>query len=134
MPPLRSSPTCATSAHAARRRAQVEVSPCQGKGFPLERVPPADFPEMLIFATGSGIAPIKALIEAGALGATERKRVRLYYGAHDNDNMAYKERCGTACPALLMRPQGPPGYGQLREARSRRWRDPELMQQAAAAA
>ena len=51
---------------------------------------------MLIFATGSGISPVKALIDANALKATERKDVRLYYGVHDQDHLAYGDRCATA--------------------------------------
>jgi ferredoxin-NADP reductase len=64
-----------------------------GKGFPLEKVPPKDFDTMLIFATGSGISPIKALIDAGDLDATERANVTLFYGAHDPASMAYMSRC-----------------------------------------
>ena len=38
-----------------------------GKGFNLEKAPPAEFPYLFIFATGTGIGPIKALIESHAL-------------------------------------------------------------------
>jgi ferredoxin-NADP reductase len=34
-------------------------------------------------STGSGISPIKALIESGALDADKRADVRLYYGTRD---------------------------------------------------
>lgn len=71
---------------------KVAVSPVMGKGFPMEKVPAADFDTMLIFATGSGISPIKALIEAGALDAQSRKDVRLYYGATSEERMAYMDR------------------------------------------
>lgn len=71
---------------------QVLVSPVMGKGFPVDRVPASDFDTMLIFATGTGISPIKALIDADALDATLRKDVRLYYGARDTDHMAYLKR------------------------------------------
>ena len=43
------------------------MSPVMGKGFPVEKAPPAEFPYLFIFATGTGIGPIKALIESHAL-------------------------------------------------------------------
>jgi ferredoxin-NADP reductase len=73
---------------------QVQVSEPAGKGFPLEKVPPSEVDTMLIFATGTGISPIKALIDADALQAKERKDVRLYYGTHDIAHTAYADRCG----------------------------------------
>ena len=38
---------------------EVLVSAPMGKGFPVDRVPPASHPTLLLFATGSGISPIK---------------------------------------------------------------------------
>ena len=43
------------------------MSPVMGKGFSVEKAPPAEFPYLFIFATGTGIGPIKALIESHAL-------------------------------------------------------------------
>lgn len=76
--------------------AEVLVSAPMGKGFPVDAIPPVDFPTVLIFATGSGISPIRALIESGALQAGQRKDVRLYYGA--------PRRC---CSVRLRRRRGP---------------------------
>ena len=45
----------------------IDVSPVMGKGFPTQSVPPSQAPYLFIFATGTGIAPIKALIESGDL-------------------------------------------------------------------
>jgi arabinosyltransferase len=75
----------------------IQVSPVMGEGFPIERIPPQSFPTVLIFATGSGISPIKALIESGALEAAGKKRkdVRLYFGANDPSFMAYKDLLNT---------------------------------------
>eukprot|EP01025_Chloroclados_australasicus_P057254 TRINITY_DN7128_c0_g1_i3.p1 TRINITY_DN7128_c0_g1~~TRINITY_DN7128_c0_g1_i3.p1 ORF type:complete len:340 (-),score=26.92 TRINITY_DN7128_c0_g1_i3:456-1322(-) len=70
----------------------VMVSPVMGKGFPVDTVPASEYPDMLIFATGSGISPIKALIESGALDASSRTDVRVYYGATDADSMAYLDK------------------------------------------
>jgi len=71
--------------------ADVSVSPVQGKGFPVDKIPAADYPAVLMFATGSGISPIKAVIESGALEAEKRKDVRLYYGTRDPSHTAYAD-------------------------------------------
>lgn len=39
---------------AAAPGADVLVSAVMGKGFPVDRIPPAAFPTVIIFATGSG--------------------------------------------------------------------------------
>lgn len=70
----------------------VEVSDVMGKGFPIEKIPASEFPVVYIFATGSGISPIKALVESGALNAKERKAVVLYYGARNAESMAYGDQ------------------------------------------
>ncbi|KAH6763071.1 oxidoreductase [Perilla frutescens var. hirtella] len=70
----------------------VELSPAMGKGFDLEQIsPPENYQTVLIFATGSGISPIRSLIEAG-FSADKRSDVRLYYGARNLNWMAYQER------------------------------------------
>lgn len=43
------------------------MSPIMGKGFPLHRAQPDQAPYLYIFATGTGISPIKALVESGEL-------------------------------------------------------------------
>jgi ferredoxin-NADP reductase len=60
-----------------------------GKGFRMERAPAEEHPTCLIFATGSGISPIKALIESGELDLDQRQDVRLYYGTANEDTTAY---------------------------------------------
>lgn len=35
-----------------------------GKGFPIAKLPAERYSTILMFATGSGIAPVKALIES----------------------------------------------------------------------
>ena len=52
----------------------MDVSPVMGKGFNLAAVPVQDVPTLLLFATGSGIAPIRALIDS------ERLQVRIMPG------------------------------------------------------
>ncbi|GLT34353.1 hypothetical protein SLA2020_088730 [Shorea laevis] len=70
----------------------VELSQVMGNGFNTDKIdPPDDYPTVLIFATGSGISPIRSLIESG-FGANRRSDVRLYYGARNLRRMAYQDR------------------------------------------
>lgn len=78
---------------AAPAGAAVLASAPMGKGFRVEAIPPADFGRVYLFATGSGISPIKALIESGRLDARARAgEVVLYYGARTSEAMAYADR------------------------------------------
>jgi len=71
---------------AAAAGARVEVSPVSGRGFALDSIPASDFGTVLLFATGTGIAPIRAAIASGLLNAgggrpgAKKRDVRLYYG------------------------------------------------------
>ncbi|EYU30035.1 hypothetical protein ABFS82_05G038200 [Erythranthe guttata] len=70
----------------------VELTPAMGKGFDIDQIsPPENYQTVLIFATGSGISPIRSLIEEG-LNANVRSDVRLYYGARNLDRMAYQDK------------------------------------------
>lgn len=72
-----------------------------GKGFQVDTVPASGFDTVLMFATGTGISPMKALIEGGALDLKVRKDVRLYYGCTDETSMPFLDRCAqvdTCCP------------------------------------
>lgn len=82
---------------------QVLMSPVGGKGFPMSRLDPIQFPavpeeeavkDILLFATGSGIAPIRAAIESqlNGLRAPSRRSIKLYYGARYPARMAYMDR------------------------------------------
>ncbi|CAM8919368.1 unnamed protein product [Rhodiola kirilowii] len=72
----------------------VELTKAMGGGFDLDRIsPPEEYPVIFIFATGSGISPIRSLIESGSgFGADKRSDVRLYYGARNLRRMAYQDR------------------------------------------
>ncbi|KAI5078446.1 hypothetical protein GOP47_0006117 [Adiantum capillus-veneris] len=71
---------------------KVEVSPAAGNGFAIENLYPAeDFPTVLLFATGTGISPVRSLIEAG-FDALKRSDVRLYYGTKNLQWMAYQHK------------------------------------------
>lgn len=70
---------------------EVSVSPVMGKGFRMERAPASQHPTCLLFATGSGISPIKALIESDELQTHDRKDIRLFYGTKNTDTTAYRD-------------------------------------------
>lgn len=65
----------ATPCRPAQRCVQPSDSTPPRQGFPVEKLDGAD--AVLIFATGSGISPIRAVIESGAL---EGKSARLFWG------------------------------------------------------
>ncbi|CAN0877023.1 Fruit protein pKIWI502 [Linum grandiflorum] len=70
----------------------VELTAVMGKGFGINQIdPPEKYSTVLIFATGSGISPIRSLIETG-FSANQRSDVRLYYGARNLKRMAYQDR------------------------------------------
>jgi arabinosyltransferase len=77
---------------AAPPGTSVDASPVQGGGFPIDRIPPAAVDTVLLFATGSGIAPVAALIESGDLQAGRRRDVRLYYGTANREATAFADR------------------------------------------
>ncbi|KAL8463455.1 hypothetical protein ACS0TY_034198 [Phlomoides rotata] len=108
----------------------VELSSAIGNGFDVDRISPPDkYQTVLIFATGSGISPIRSLIETG-FGADKRADVRLYYGARNLNRMAYQERfedwqsSGVNIVPVLSRPDdswtGERGYVQAAFARRKR--------------
>ncbi|RZB43585.1 Fruit protein pKIWI502 isoform D [Glycine soja] len=75
---------------ALKRGDVVELSQVMGNGFNIDRIhPPKNFGTVLVFATGSGISPIRSLIESG-FDAAKRSDVRLYYGARNLQRMAYQ--------------------------------------------
>ncbi|KAG6757703.1 hypothetical protein POTOM_038025 [Populus tomentosa] len=90
----------------------VELSQATGRGFEIDQIEPAEkYPTVLIFATGSGISPIRSLIESG-FSANKRSDVRLYYGARNIKRMAYQDRfkdwesSGVKIVPVLSQPDG----------------------------
>jgi len=77
---------------------EVEVSQVLGGGFPIKEEIEGikyDFPtqNVLLFANGSGIAPLRSAIESGQLGTLDGGRsARLYYGVATPSDMPYAER------------------------------------------
>ncbi|KAF2310875.1 hypothetical protein GH714_018056 [Hevea brasiliensis] len=108
----------------------VELSQVMGNGFDIDRIaPPEKYPTVLIFGTGSGISPIRSLIESG-FSADRRSDVRLYYGARNLKRMAYQERfkdwesSGVRIVPVLSQPDdswtGETGYVQAAFSRAKK--------------
>lgn len=81
----------------------VAISQVMGSGFPMEENLEGfkyDFPtqNVLLFANGSGIAPIRAAIESGQLNIAPAgkggRTARLYYGVQTLADMPYAEKFG----------------------------------------
>mmetsp|Transcript_26431 Transcript_26431/g.102994 ORF Transcript_26431/g.102994 Transcript_26431/m.102994 type:complete len:295 (-) Transcript_26431:115-999(-) len=71
----------------------VEMSPVGGKGF-ARSADLANATDILLFANGSGIAPIRGAIESrlNGIAPMTRKSVKLYYGCRYPERMAYQDR------------------------------------------
>ena len=73
-----------------------------GKGFQVkDRAPLASCPNVYLIATGTGIAPIRALINSGELDIPNRESVALYYGYRNQDYCAYSEEIESWVSHLL---------------------------------
>ena len=105
----------------------LEVSQVLGNGFAMEENLDGfkyDFPtqNVLLFAAGSGIAPIKAAMESGDLGLKGGRTARLYYGERTPDDLCFTssfqewEESGIQVVPVLSQPpdswEGRSGYVQ----------------------
>jgi NAD(P)H-flavin reductase len=70
----------------ARAGATLEVSAPFGRGFPVEH---ADSHEVLLFAVGSGISPIRALVTHFIATRAPLGRVTLWYGQRGESDFAF---------------------------------------------
>jgi len=75
----------------------VDVSDMQGSGFQLASKLPADkFPNVYVFATGSGLSPIRSLMDSpehlGGLSGSAKRHVKLYVGVRSPDHLPFGER------------------------------------------
>jgi NAD(P)H-flavin reductase len=71
----------------AGRGAELEVTAPLGRGFPVER---ADGHDVLLFAAGSGISPVRALVQHLMLARSHYGKVALYYGQRRAAEFAYR--------------------------------------------
>ncbi len=67
--------------------ATIEIDPPSGKGFPIET---ASGKDVLLFAVGSALAPIRAVIHAIRKNRSDYGRVVLFAGAHTEDEFPYR--------------------------------------------
>ena len=68
--------------------AQVQSRRPEGRGFPLVQ---ARGRNLLLFATGSGISPIRSVIESVRQERSAYGRVTLYFGARTPQAFAYED-------------------------------------------
>ena len=93
----------------------VQMSPPMGPGFDMDKAPADAYPNTLLFATGSGISPIRALIASGVLVG---RNVTLYYGTASPTYTAFMdefkawEARGVRVRHVQSRVGGPPTYVQ----------------------
>jgi len=106
----------------------IKISQVMGKGYPTKEELDGlqnDFPcqNVLLFAAGSGIAPIRAAIESGELKTGKDARsARLYYGVRTEEDLCFQdkfiewEKKGIQVVPVLSRPseswKGRTGYIQ----------------------
>lgn len=77
---------------ALTRGDKVAVSPAQGKGFPLDRTRGGS---LYLVGVGSGIAPLKSVVDVVAEARTDWSDVVVLYGVRDPDELAFKEKFAT---------------------------------------
>lgn len=107
--------------------AAVQISQVLGNGFAIDENLEGfkyDFPtqNLLLFAAGSGIAPIKAAAESGKLNISDARKARLYYGERTAADLCYVElfseweKAGIQVVPVLSQPgddwEGRTGYVQ----------------------
>jgi len=105
----------------------IKISQVLGGGFPVKEELDGikyDFPcqNILLFAAGSGIAPIRSAIESGELQTSGARTARLYYGVRTEEDLCFVDRfplwekSGVEVVPVLSQPseswQGRTGYVQ----------------------
>ena len=94
---------------------KLDVSPAMGGGFDLGKAPANETPTTLLFATGSGISPIRSLIMSGTLSDRD---VTLFYGTANEKTTAFLdefkewENKGVKVVHVQSQVGGPPTYVQ----------------------
>lgn len=88
---LKLTPERAAWTAALTREDRVPVSKPRGPGFPLAR---ADGRALWLVGTGSGIAPLRAVLEAVLQDRRKVDEVHVLYGVRKADELAYTHRFG----------------------------------------
>lgn len=71
---------------------RIEASTCMGRGFPLQELQGKD---LLLCGVGSGIAPLRAALEAVVVERSRFGAVALLYGVRTPGELCFRERFGT---------------------------------------
>eukprot|EP00894_Picocystis_sp_ML_P000461 jgi/Pico_ML_1/50978/g2091.t1 len=72
----------------------VEVTDPLGKGFKVEMLEPNEIEEVILFCTGTGLAPIRSLVEEQGptgLHPLQKRKVQLWYGVQSESHLPYEE-------------------------------------------
>ena len=77
---------------ALQKGERVAVGPAQGKGFPVDVARGRD---LWLFAVGSGIGPLKAVLEVVLEERMAFRDVVVVYGVRDAAELAFRDRFGT---------------------------------------
>jgi NAD(P)H-flavin reductase len=72
---------------AAQPDARLEMTSVFGRGFPVE---PAHGHDVLLFAAGSGISPIRSLVQHVIAHRAEFGKAALFYGQRAHEDFAYQ--------------------------------------------
>jgi len=93
----------------AAKDSTVEMTVAQGNGYKYAEALGDDVSSVVLLATGSGIAPLKAVVESGDL---KSKSPKLYYGARNQAQMAFQDKFkdweakGVEVIPVLSQPEG----------------------------
>jgi ferredoxin-NADP reductase len=82
----RGAPMAESLVEAARPGAQLEVTAPFGRGFPIDKAANHD---VLLFAAGSGISPIRSVLQKIVRERPHYRRVALFYGERSDDDFAF---------------------------------------------
>lgn len=88
---------------------ELEMSQVMGGGFKITGDALEGVDDVLLFCVGSGISPIRSVIESEVL---KSKKVSLYYGAQTPAKMAYQdmfdkwEKLGVSVTPVISQPEG----------------------------
>lgn len=87
----------------------LEISQCMGPGFLKADDALEGIETVMLFGVGSGISPLRSVIESGAL---EGKSIKLFYGARTPEMMSYTDKfdewkkLGVEVTPVISKPDG----------------------------
>jgi NAD(P)H-flavin reductase len=91
---------------------ELEMSQVMGEGFITDPEVMDNITDVMLFAAGSGIAPIRAVIESDTLGKKNKYDIKLFYGARTPKLMSYQDKfeeweaAGVNVTPVISKPEG----------------------------